>query len=97
MEIFEIDKKTANCGDSSNNYAISTKDPNSGAEFHELTVTITLAEYRELVSKAAVSDAELEKERAKLTEAERKLSEQIAETQALREALRASRTAETEG
>lgn len=94
MEIYEIDKKSANYGDSVNNYAISQRDPNGGAEFHELTVTITLAEYRDLVSKAAVSGAELDKERARCNEAEKKLRQQIEENQALRSALRAANKAE---
>lgn len=96
MEIFEIEKKTANWGDSPNNYQIG-QNPESGAGFKELTVTITLAEYRELVSKTAVSAAEIEKERKLRTDAEKRVADQAAEIEALRAALRASNKAETEG
>lgn len=94
MEIYEIEKKTANWGDSPNNYQIGQRDADGGATFKELTVTITLAEYRDLVSKAAVSDADLYKMRARAEEAEKKLRQQIEETQALRSALRAANTTE---
>lgn len=96
MEIFEIEKKTANWGDNPFNYQIG-QNPDSGAGFKELTVTITLAEYRELVSKAATSGAEIERERKQLTEAEKRLADQAGEIEALRAALRATNKEEREG
>lgn len=96
MEIFEIDKKTANYSDNPFNYQIG-QNPDGGAGFKELTVTITLAEYRELVSKTAVSAAEIERERKLRTDAEKRVEDQAAEIDALRAALRASNKAETEG
>lgn len=96
MEIFEIDKKAANYSDNPYNYQIG-QNPESGAGFKELTVTITLAEYREMVSKTAVSAAEIERERKLRTDAEKRVADQAAEIDALRAALRASNKAETEG
>lgn len=97
MEIFEIDKKVANYNDSPHNYTVDQHATSGdGAEFRELTVTITLAEYRELVSKTAVSAAEIERERKLRTDAEKRVADQAAEIDALRAALRASNKAERE-
>lgn len=96
MEIFEIEKKTANWGDNPFNYQIG-QTTDGVAAFKELTVTVTLAEYRELVTKAAISGADLDKMRKRAEEAEEKLRQQIEETQAVRAALRASSAAGTEG
>lgn len=93
MEIYEIEKKTANWNDSPNNYQIG-QSHDGNAQFKELTVEITLAEYRELVSKAAVSGAELDKERARRSEVENQIKQQAEEIAALRSALRAANTTE---
>lgn len=93
MEIYEIEKKTAGWNDSPNNYQIG-QNPDGAAVFKELTVTITLAEYRDLVSKAAVSDAELRKEQQRSAEMGKQLKQQAEEITALRSALRASNTKE---
>lgn len=45
MEIYEIKKEVSSWNDSPTNYQI-VQDPNGGAGFKELTVSITLAEYR---------------------------------------------------
>ena len=96
MEIYEIEKKVSSWNDSPNNYQIA-QDPNSGAGFTELTVTITLAEYRQLVAKVATSGTDLEKMSKRAEEAETKLRQQIEETQALRNALKAASIAAAEG
>lgn len=73
----EIEKKVSDYSDNTNNYKIDG----------ELTVTITLAEYRELVSKVAISDDEISKQRKHVWELEGKLKEQIEETQQLKQRL----------
>lgn len=95
MEIYEIDKKTANYNDNPFNYQIA-QHHDGGAMLKELTVTITLAEYRELVSNVAVSKAELDKEQRRRMDAESNLKARDAEVKALREALQARTAAETE-
>lgn len=98
MEIYEIEKKTASWSDSTNNYEIrKSATPENGAEFRELTVTITLSEYRELVKNAATRDRDIEKANLRWREAEKKCEEQAAEIEALRAALRTNGAEKVEG
>lgn len=53
------------------------------AEDKELTVTITLAEYRELIAKNSVSKYELDKEKQEKYEIKRKLEEAIKQREEL--------------
>lgn len=65
-------------------YGVDSKLQNFVAP-HEITVTITLSEYRELVSKAATRDADIDKANAdKWTREDenKKLKEEVAELKA---------------